>query len=249
MSPTIWTQCGGLTNARPLLADAFRVVEGQHVNSTRKLVDSDLEQELLEELIETAKPPRPAGPEFAQLHFLLYTPFRHPPLRGGTRFGGRFERGLFYGSKAIETCLAEWAFYRFVFLEGTAADLGTTTTPVTTFKARVAAKVAVDLALPPFAAFRDQLVSPTSYAATQPLGTEMRAAGVEAFAFSSARQEGGTNYGLFAPCFGSSIPSDLGSWFCTFDRQVVEYQRVGVLSRTKMRFPREQFENANLLYA
>src|SRR5207253_10794125 len=63
-----------------------RVVEAQFRNSTRKLVDSDDEQRALEELLDAkAKLSVPAG--FEGLHYLLYTPFRHPPLRHGSRFG------------------------------------------------------------------------------------------------------------------------------------------------------------------
>ena len=88
MPSSIWTRCAGRSSLRPLSGRAWRVVESQHLFSTRKLVDSDAEQALLEELIEEVKPPTgvPAG-----LHYLLFTPFRYPPLRHGSRFGTRAE--------------------------------------------------------------------------------------------------------------------------------------------------------------
>ncbi|HYZ89810.1 MAG TPA: RES family NAD+ phosphorylase, partial [Myxococcales bacterium] len=99
------------------------MVEAQFRNSTRKLVDSDAEQELLEELIDRrAKLPVPEG--FEGLHYLLYTPFRHPPLRNGSRFGTRLERGILYGARELPTAFAEVAYYRLVFLDGPAIDLG-----------------------------------------------------------------------------------------------------------------------------
>ena len=58
--------------------------------ATRKLVDSLAEQELLEKLLEGAKPPAPG----ARVHYLLSTPFRYPPLPHGSRFGRATERGI-----------------------------------------------------------------------------------------------------------------------------------------------------------
>ena len=40
--------------------DVVRVVEGQSYISTRQLVDSDAEQEMLEQMVDASKPPYPA---------------------------------------------------------------------------------------------------------------------------------------------------------------------------------------------
>jgi len=126
MSRSIWTRCAGPSEVRRLSGAFRRVVEDQSRNSTRKLLDSDAEQAVLEELLEThAKLPVPEG--FRHLHFLLFTPFRHPPLRNGSRFGTRRERGILYGARKLETAFAEVAPYRLLFLEGTSADLGAVT--------------------------------------------------------------------------------------------------------------------------
>ena len=82
MSSNIWTLCAGDSELRQLQLVAWRAVEAQHQVSTRKLVDTAAEQELLEELIETAKPPDITG---GRVHYLLSTPFRYPPLRHGSR--------------------------------------------------------------------------------------------------------------------------------------------------------------------
>ena len=81
MSPSIWTQCAGASRIRALKLTAWRAVEAQHQVSTRKLVDSLEEQQLLESLIDAVKPPAPHG---ARFHYLLSTPFRYPPLRHGS---------------------------------------------------------------------------------------------------------------------------------------------------------------------
>jgi hypothetical protein len=220
------------------------VVEAQHVVSTRKLVDSDAEQHLLEDLIERAKPPVPPEPEFEGLHYLLATPFRYPPLPYGSRFGTRAERGLWYGGEALRTAFAEAAYYRLVFLEGTEAELDPVVVDLSAFRARVRSERAVDLTREPFAAHEAGISSPVSYATSQALGREMRAAGVEAFRYRSARDAGGgTNLGLFTPlAFASRRPDSPQSWYCVATRSVVELSRRDLLARGAHRFPREQFE-------
>jgi len=244
MSRNIWTQCAASCKSRRLELLAFRVVESQHVISTRKLVDSDAEQALLEDLIDRVKPPVPSEPEFRGLHYLLYTSFRHPPLRYGSRFGTRTERGIWYGSKELPTCFAEVAYYRLLFLEGTAADLGTLTVELTAFLSAVRCPKSMDLTRPPFRAFEAEISSKTSYDASQRLGAEMRAAGVGAFLFVSARAaDRGTNIGLFSPAFASKRPSRFEAWTCSADRTKVEVSRKS-LAQTRVHrlsFPRVQF--------
>ena len=113
MSSSIWTRCAGDSEIRPLGLSPWRVVEAQHQVSTRKLVDSADEQILLEELIDRAKPPYTTP---ARLHYLLATPFRYPPLRHGSRFGRRHERGIWYGSSTRRAAFAEISYYRLLFL-------------------------------------------------------------------------------------------------------------------------------------
>ena len=91
MSSNIWTRCAGDSEIRALRLSPWRVVEAQHQVSTRKLVDSVDEQILLEDLIERVKP---ADQTRGRWHYLLATPFRYPPLRHGSRFAGRHERGI-----------------------------------------------------------------------------------------------------------------------------------------------------------
>src|SRR2546421_5675839 len=139
MSPSIWTRCAGPSEVRRLTGRFRRVVEAQFRNSTRKLVDSDDEQRALEELLDAkAKLPVPAG--FEGLHYLLYTPFRHPPLRHGSRFGTRREWGILYAARELPTAFAEVAYYRLVFLEGTAAPLSPIQGDLTAFSFRLAAQ-------------------------------------------------------------------------------------------------------------
>ena len=245
MSRSIWMQCAGSSRVRPSALDAWRVVESQYVVSTRKLVDSDDEQRLLEELIDRVKPPMPEGAEFRGLHYLLFTPFRHPPLRYGSRFGTTSERGIWYGARDLATCFAEVAYYRLLFLDGSEAKLDPVTVELTSFAAKVSTRRGVDLTKPPFAAFEAELASKTSYAATHALGAEMRAAGVEVFLFRAARaKKRGVNVGLFVPAFARKTPKTFETWVCTADRAKVELVRKEFTFRDarRMTFPRAEFE-------
>ncbi len=240
MSSSIWTRCAGDSELRPLRLSPWRVVEAQHQVATRKLVDSAEEQALLEELIERVKPPDATG---GRLHYLLFTPFRYPPLRHGSRFGGRYERGIWYGSEDRRTAFTEVAYYRLLFLDGTRAELGTVTTQLTAFTVRMRSLHGIDLLTPPFAAHRRTIASPTQYSASQALGGQMRAAGVELFRFPSARdRDGGVNVGAFSPAvFGTARPHGLETWHCSSQRARVEFMRGDFARRETHTFARAQF--------
>ncbi|MEO8575742.1 MAG: RES family NAD+ phosphorylase [Gemmatimonadales bacterium] len=240
MSSSIWTRCAGGSEIRPLHRSPWRVVEAQHQVSTRKLVDSNDEQELLEEMIERVKPPDITG---GKLHYLLFTPFRYPPLPHGSRFGTRRERGIWYGSEDRRTAFAEIAYYRLLFLEGTQASLGTLTTALTAFTARVRTPRGVDLDSTPFDDHRRGIASPTSYISSQALGAAMRSAGVEAFRYPSARDaEGGVNVAAFVPAvFGNAKPKTFETWHCAASRDLAEVAQGDYFKRDSFTFPRSQF--------
>ena len=250
MSPSIWTRCAGPSEVRPLRGRFSRVVEAQFRNSTRKLVDSDAEQELLEELIDRrAKLPVPAG--FEGLHYLLYTPFRHPPLRNGSRFGTRLERGILYGARDLPTALAEVAYYRLVFLDGPAQDLGELRLELTAFWFGIAANRGVDLAAPPFRQYETRVSSKTRYDASQRLGPEMRSAGVQCCLYVSARAAGRhVNVAVFDNVFRPKNPMREEAWSCRASRATVEFRARTLLGPERRHdFARAQFEVAGRLPA
>jgi len=234
-------QCGGDSELRELRLVPWRVVESQHEVSTRKLVDSAAEQELLEELIEGVKPPAVPG---VRVHYLLFTPFRYPPLRHGSRFGARQERSIWYGSEQQRTAFAEVAYYRLLFLQGTHAALELVSTELTAFTVRMRSTRGIDLEAPPFAAHRDVITSPVSYDESQALGRAMREAGVELFRYRSSRDSnGGANVGAFTPTvFHSATPQRFQRWHCTATRNVVEFMRGDLTgARDTHQFERAQF--------
>ncbi len=246
MSSNIWTQCGAASNSRRLAATPWRVVEAQHLISTLKLVDTLDEQKLLEELIDRHKPAMPKLPGLGRLHFLLFTPFRYPPLRHGSRFGGRDEPGIWYGSEELRTVFAEKAYYRFIFLGGSKADLSPISVEQTAFRADVESRKGVDLSRAPFAEHRAQISSKTSYGASQALGRAMRADGVEALRYFSARDvEDGTSVALLSPkAFARAVPRTPQTWGCIATPKKVRFTQKHALQAPSVSFAfeRVQFE-------
>jgi len=219
-------------------------VEAQHVVSTWKLTDSPAEQEALERMIDSVKPPPLADREFTGFHYLLTTPFRYPPLPHGSRFATRFTRSLWYGSREVRTAFAEVAYYRLLFLEGTTAAIGRLEVDLSLFRVMFRTRSGIDLTRPPFDAFLVRISSPSAYDDSQRLGHEMREAGVEAFLYRSARdRQGGIQVALFTPrAFASRRPSTPQTWHCAATRDRVELQRKDALDRAVFLFPRTDFE-------
>lgn len=246
MSPSIWTQCGA--SSRQFVyreGTLWRVAESQQRISTRQLVDSDAEHELLEELVEESKPAVPTDPEFEGLHFLLFSPFRYPPLADGSRFGSRAERALWYGSEEVETALAEVGFYRLLFFGGTGAELLPNRVAKSAFQVAVRSASTVDLTQPPFDAHRAVLCSKVDYAATRQLGTDMRSAGAQMVRYFSARDpKQRANVALFTPA-AFALKKPLGppfTWYCTITAsRDVSWMREDVSGLTKVEFTYADF--------
>jgi hypothetical protein len=222
---------------KALSGKLWRVVEGQHVIATRNLVDSTEEHDLLERMIDSAKPAALVDKEFAGLHYLLTTPFRYPPLRHGSRFATRHERSIFYGSVELRAAFAETSYYRLLFLEGTSANLEPIDTDLSAFQIGYRSAKGLDLTN------RPSLSAPDSYGASQKTGAEMRAAGIEVFRYTSARDAaGGINVGLFTPrAFTAKRPGAMQVWKATASRAAVEIRRHDLLHPETFVYPREQF--------
>ena len=212
----VWAACKEEVTLSAIEGEAIRVVESQEQVATNSLVDGLDEQSLLEEMLERSKPPLPADTE--GLHYLLATPFRYPPLPCGSRFGRRHEPGLFYASQQLASALAEAAYYRFVFWSGMeeAPPSSRFMTQHTVFAVNYSTATGLRLQRPPFAAYETLLTDPTDYVITQQLGSLMRAEGISAFEYISARDlNKGTNVALYTPeAFKSNEPLYQQSWFC-----------------------------------
>lgn len=243
MVTDVWMKCDGISHVTSLNETAWRIVEAQDLLATRKLVDSIYEQNLLEEMIESTKPA--LAKKLHTLHPLLYTPFRYPPLKHGSRFGKRSEPSLWYGSLELNTAMAELAFYRFNFLRASQATYGIVETQLTVFSARIKTDRGINLTAQPFSAHTQVISSPISYAISQSLGTAMRAADIEAFHYQSARDsKTGTNVALFtSSAFLHRTPDSKSfqSWQCIANNDLIEFIRSSTMTSESKSFPIELF--------
>ena len=226
----IWQRCQGPQQIKPLRGRLVRLVESQAQVATLQLVDTLAEQALLEELLETSKPPLPQSAE--PLHYLLKTPFRYPPLRWGSRFGSVHEPSLFYGALRIDTAMAEAAYYRFLLWDGMsiAPPSGRILSEHCTFEARYQVERGIQLQHPPFTDFQAELSHASAYQPCQALGAAMRGAGVEAFEYRSARCPlQGNNVALFVPAaLVEKRPRNLLSWLCETTGDYVAFKNAQI---------------------
>lgn len=239
----IWEDCAARAVPGPLGGTLTRVVESQEQIATTRLVDGDLaRQDALERLLEErSKPPRRPGTE--RFDYLLAAPWRYPPLRYGSRFGRPFEPSLFYGSRSVDTALAETAYYRFVLLDDMARPPARVVTQHTSFEARYRGERGLRLQAPPFDAFARELAHPADYRACQALGTALREAEIDAFEFRSARDpDGGVNVALLEPAaLASNRHLRPREWSCVSARDEVAFRTRARPSRL-VRHARETFE-------
>ncbi|MBN1008479.1 RES family NAD+ phosphorylase [Amphritea pacifica] len=243
----IWQACQGAEQIRPISGTLFRLVESQEQVATTGYVNTLEEQAILEELLELSKPGYPtASPEeiTSELHYLLKTPFRYPPLAWGSRFGRQHEPGLFYGGESLEATLAESAYYRFVFLLSMEGEPPGTRlcTEHTLFTIGYRAQRGIQLQHSPFDNYTDQLTHPRDYTATQALGAAMREAGVEAFQYRSARSiQSGLCAALYtAALFTSNQPDTTAQWLCELTATGVTFKAVA--SPQTWHYPLSQFK-------
>jgi hypothetical protein len=209
--------------------DVYRIVETQEVAATTKIVRDLADQSRLEELLEASKPVVTGD----ERHYLLSTPFRYPPLRHGSRFGGRFEPGLFYGSLERNTCLAECAYYRFMFyLDMQKPPPRPLTTQHTLFQVLVDSASTVNLRSDTHRLGWEKLTHCTDYSYTQELGAQLRLEGAEVLLFRSARDPAnGSNVALYTPAaFAETKPHYQEMWQSQVDNTKVVFRGVGGLA-------------------
>lgn len=224
MSSPTWTPTAVASEARATRLEPWRAVEAQHVIATRALVDTLAEQDLLEALLDEAKPPLPAAA--AHLHYLLATPFRYPPPPSGSRFRAATDPGVFYGAEAVRTACAEIGFWRWRFLIESPglAEIGPQ--QQTIFRVALATEV-VDLRTPPFDRDAAAWADPVDYARCQAFSRVARAAGVGAIRYASVRDptSGGCVALLHPRGFASAQPLEAQGWWLSVGRARVVWRR------------------------
>ncbi|HEU4498879.1 MAG TPA: RES family NAD+ phosphorylase [Sphingomicrobium sp.] len=202
---------------RPYRSKLFRIVEAQHRMSTDRLVDDLVEQDVLERLIEEAKPTMP--PEARGLHHLLGTPFRYGYSKP-TRFRRAHERpGIFYGSEAQRTAVAETAYWRLRFFAAAAGTkLPETTLEHWAFTVPVGVERALDLTESPLVAGTRSWTDPQDHGPCQQLAQQARKIGTQLIRYESVRDPPeGRNAALLDPAaFQKPVPASAGTWHFRF---------------------------------
>ena len=237
----LWTLCEGNKHIKPISAEPWRVVEAQHVLSSRDLVDTLDEHDILESLLEESKPP-----VNKVKNYLIFTPFRYPPLKYGSRFGSTFEPSLWYGSLDLETAFAEVAYYQLQFQNSTAADLDYVDILLTAFNTSLHTTQGIDLTSEPFNQYAEHITEKNTYDYTQLLGSAMRESGVAAFFFFSARvRSQSKNVAAFTSDVFCNKKSQYvfnqQTWACTANKSVVEFTRMGISGKSRFSFDGGQF--------
>ncbi len=235
-----WAAILAATRPIKIAGTLQRLVESQEQVATNQLVDTLAQQSVLEEMLDATKPPLRRGTE--QLHYLLATPFRYPPLKFGSRYGKRSEPSLFYGSLETGTVLAEAAYYRFVFWYGMVEPPpGKLDTQHTLFGAEYRTEHGLQLQHPPFIDHAQLLTHPTDYGPSQALGASMREAGIAAFEYLSARDpQHGINIALYTPAaLTGNRPLFQDAWLCELTAEHVRFRAAH--SREDYEFSLETF--------
>lgn len=207
----------------PYLGTCWRFVEDQNTSSTMKLVDSVDEQALLEDMLDTSKPPVPAACQ--HLHYLQYTPFRYA-ARHATRFREKGDRrGVYYASETVETCATEVAFYRVLFyLDSPKTSPSERPFEMTAFRTTIGGP-SVDVTT-----FGDPApyMDPVNYSAPHILAEAVRAVDGHIIRFPSVRKKGGINFAVLnCAAFKGGIGETQGWWFRFGKHGLFATQRFG----------------------
>ena len=229
-----------VSDIHPVQLEVWRAVEAQHNVSTMVLVDTLEEQSLLEEILESSKPPLPD--EAGKLHWLLFTPFRYPPLPSGSRFRSPADSGVFYGADVQRTACAELGYWRWRFLMESELDM---IDPLqqTLFKA-VLKGSGIDLRLPPYSRHRRQWTHPRDYSHCQSIASKARAKDVAIIRYESVRdpEKGGCAAVLTHAAFASRTPVETQTWNLIVTRTHVRWQQDSIFESASFEFAASAWE-------
>jgi hypothetical protein len=209
-------------DARTVTLELWRAVEGQHQVATMALVDTHHEQEVLERILEDTKPRVPL--EAARLHYLLFTPFRYPPVSYGSRFRRPGDPGVFYGADLVRSACAELGYWRWRFLCDSPELDQLDPMPQTVFQVAVKG-LTIDLRRPPLDRRRRDWTDPDDYAACQDVAARARARGIGIIRYQSVRDpEHGAAGALLTPSgFVKRKPLAFETWYLAVTRERVRW--------------------------
>lgn len=168
------------------MPEAWRGVETQYIAASLKLVDTLEEQDVLEQLLESSKPP--LSPESTGKHYLLTSPFRYFPQHS-SRFRPANQSGLWYGSSTLEGACSEVAYWRMRFIHDSSALVQAKTEVITEhtfFQARVEGRC-IDLMDAPWSNLPHLWKNSLDYSSTHQLAQQAHGAGIEWIRYESVR--------------------------------------------------------------
>ena len=199
------------------------------------LVDTLDEQALLERILDDSKPALTAAPR--SLHYLLFTPFRYPPLPSGSRFRGPYDPGVFYGAEEARAACAELGYWRWRLLVDSPQLPSIPPVPQTLFRTAVAGR-AVDLRAPPLSERKRQWTDPVDYSACQKFARDARDEGIQIIRYESVRdpQKGGCAAVLSHAVFTNPMPTESQTWTLAVFRQRVFWRRDSIFDEDSFEF-------------
>jgi hypothetical protein len=162
------------------------MIEGQVRPATMRIVDTDAEQSVLEDILEAAKPPVP-GP-CQHLDYQFWSPFRYGCYPRASRFRRAGPTpGVWYGAEHALTAVAEsaWGALRF-FAASRGTPMPRWPVEYTGVLADIKAKAAADLTAPDWAG-RGKWTDPEDYSDCLALADRLRARGGQAIRYASVR--------------------------------------------------------------
>lgn len=198
----------------------WRAVEAQHQVATMSLVDNLDEQLLLEQMLETSKPPLP---QTASTDYLLTTPFRYTSAYP-SRFRRPNESGVWYGAEDLSTACAEVGYWRWRFLMDSAGlDGKEVRAELTIFQARVHGQC-LDLTAPPWNALERVWSHPTDYRGCHSLAEQARTGGVHWLRYRSVRWPKGMCAAALSPtALDRPHPERIQTWRCRISAEQLHF--------------------------
>jgi len=235
MIENIWNKCKGEKYIEYLNEKVVRL-DDIETPSLRKLVDTNDELNILENLIVSSK----NNKKIPNVHPLIS--FKSP-AKYASRFGKQFEKSIWYSSIDIQTAFAEIAFYRFNFLHASKVEFDLVEKNYSSFVISIETPKAIKLHKEPFIHYKNTISSPVSYDHSQFLGSMMRDANIEAFTYLSARSiNDGLNVGVFSQeLFYKKIPDAFQTWQCIANKDTVEFSLLSAAHQECHRFNIKNF--------
>jgi hypothetical protein len=207
-----WKAAWFSAGVRTKTANLWRGVEAQHVVSTMRLADNAAEQRVLEELLESSKPPVPA--EAKGGHYLVFTPFRYRSPYA-SRFRKPHDPGVWYGAEELKTACGEVAYWKWRFLmDSDALRESALHTEHTFFQARVRGRC-TDLTAAPWKGATGAWTHKSDFAQCQAFGAEARLHEVAWIRYHAVRVPDGICGAVLDPkALKLAEPFEQQTWAC-----------------------------------